>query len=258
MKYGLNLYSLRTLIGSEEDFLKTALALKEMGYEYLQYSGGAFLPDRIKRVSEQSGLPVVLTHVEYEDIVNRTDEMMEAHAVFGCKNIGLGGLSQDVHRDRDKMLSVIDNLERAAEKMEQNGFRFFYHHHHYEFARHGEGTVMDYLLQNAPHVNITADTYWLQYGGVDVNKTLKKWQGKIGCVHLKDYRVDYGIDGAEKKMIPRFAPVGDGNLDFPELTSVMQGCGTQYYLVEQDNAVFAKDPLGEVKRSIEYLRRVLP
>ncbi len=258
MKYGLNLYSLRTLIQTEEDFLKVALALKEMGYDYLQYSGAEFLPDRIGRVSKQSGLPVVLTHVEYDDIVSQTQKLMDDHASFGCKYIGLGGLSQDVHRDRNQMLSVIDRLERAAEVMHENGFCFFYHHHHYEFARHEDGTVLDYMLKNAPHVHITADTYWLQYGGVDVVKTLKRLDGKIECLHLKDYRVDYGIDQSEKKMIPRFAPVGDGNLDFKEIIATAKTCGSKYFLVEQDNAVFAKDPMGEVKRSIEYLRRVLP
>ena len=45
MQAGLNLYSLRKSIGTEEDFLATAEKLKEMGYSYLQYSGAAFDPN---------------------------------------------------------------------------------------------------------------------------------------------------------------------------------------------------------------------
>ena len=39
MKFGINLYSLRTLIGNEEDFLKTAIALSGLGYDTIQFSG---------------------------------------------------------------------------------------------------------------------------------------------------------------------------------------------------------------------------
>ena len=57
-------------------------------------------------------------------------------------------------------------LERAAEKMEENGFKFFYHHHHFEFSKFSDGeTVFGYMLKQAKHINFTADTYWLQYGG---------------------------------------------------------------------------------------------
>ena len=63
MKAGLNLFSVRGMIRTEEDFLSTAIKLREAGYSYLQYSGAAFDAERIKRVSERSGLPV-LAHGE--------------------------------------------------------------------------------------------------------------------------------------------------------------------------------------------------
>ena len=57
---GVNLYSIRNLIKTEEEFLETAKKLKEMGYSYMQYSGGPFEVDRIKRVSEETDMPIVL------------------------------------------------------------------------------------------------------------------------------------------------------------------------------------------------------
>ena len=35
MKAGLNLFSIRNLLQTEQDFLATAIKLKEMGYSYL-------------------------------------------------------------------------------------------------------------------------------------------------------------------------------------------------------------------------------
>ena len=105
MKVGLNLFSIRNLIKSEEDFLDTALKLREMGYSSIQYSGGDFIPERIKRVSEASGLPVCLTHVPYDRIVNETEALMEEHEMFDCKSIGLGGLNSQYLLDETKMKS---------------------------------------------------------------------------------------------------------------------------------------------------------
>ena len=92
MKAGINLYSVNKLIKTEEGLLDTAQKLKEMGYISMQYSGAEFVPDRLKRVSDATGLPFVLTHMPADRIVNDTDKLMEEHAVFGCKNIGLGSI----------------------------------------------------------------------------------------------------------------------------------------------------------------------
>jgi len=90
MQAGLNLFSIRNYLDTEGHFLEAAKALKEMGYSYIQYSGGAFEPERIARVSAATGLPVVLTHVPMNRIVNDTQALMEEHDKFGCKNIGFG------------------------------------------------------------------------------------------------------------------------------------------------------------------------
>ena len=43
MKAGLNLFSVRGMIRTEENFLSTAIKLREAGYSYLQYSGAAMI-----------------------------------------------------------------------------------------------------------------------------------------------------------------------------------------------------------------------
>ena len=69
MEAGINLYSLRKQISTEADFLATANRLREMGYSYIQFSGGPYDADMIARVSKESGLPVVLTHVPMDRIL---------------------------------------------------------------------------------------------------------------------------------------------------------------------------------------------
>ena len=69
MKAGLNLFSIKNLLDTEENFLATAYKLKEMGYSYVQFSGAPYDADMIARVSSASQLPVVLTHVPMDRIL---------------------------------------------------------------------------------------------------------------------------------------------------------------------------------------------
>lgn len=252
---GLNLYSVRNLIENESAFLDTATKLKEMGYSFMQYSGGPYDPDMIARVSQKAQMPICLTHVEMDRIIGDTDALMKEHEKFGCRYIGLGAMPHEAVLDFDLCKKTVEQLNTAGEKMAKNGFAFFYHHHNYEFFKHNGQTVFDYMIENAPYVNFTADTYWLQFGGVSVVDTLKRLKGRIACVHLKDYSQTYDYD--IKRFVPTICPVGDGVLDFKAITSAMQSLGVEYYLVEQDNAAKMPDTLNQVKRSIDYIRKEL-
>lgn len=257
MNLGLNLFSVRELIGTEEEFRRTALSLKEQGYSYLQYSGGPYDAEMIRRVSRETGMPVVLTHVPLARILNETQQLMEEHASFGCRNIGLGMMPTEVIQGENACKETIALLDRAGEEMERAGFRFFYHHHHFEFLKHGGQTVFDYMIERAPHINFTVDTYWLQYGGVDILATLKRLKGRMECVHLKDYTIEAYEENGSTQLHPAFAPLGEGTLDFPAIVAAMKAGGAKYFLVEQDNATTKSDPLGETKRSASYAKQFL-
>ena len=258
MKAGINLFTLRHAIKTEADLLSTAIRLRDMGYSYLQFSGAPFDADAIARVSRESGMPFVLTHVPMDRILGDTEALMEEHSRFGCKNIGLGMMPRDIIADESACKKKIEELDRAAEKMKACGFNFYYHHHHFEFTKHSGETVFDYMINNAPNINFTADTYWLQFGGVNVCEYLKKLSGRIECVHLKDYTIGTRTDESGKlDMKPVYAPVGDGTIDMKAAVAAAKEGGAKYFLVEQDNAPEADDPFGQVERSIKYIREVL-
>ena len=260
MKAGLNLYSIHKLLQTEEDFLDTATKLKAMGYSYLQYSGGPYEPDRIRRVSEATGLPIVLTHIPMDRILNDTDKLMEEHASFGCRNIGLGSipihslLSDDGVINEADCKAALQKLEQAGAYMEENGFRFFLHNQQFEFMRMSNGErIFDYIVANAPHINFTLDVYWLQYAGMDILATAEMLKGRIGCVHLKDYAVAKVPDGELYDIRPMFESVGYGNIDFKAVVPALKEAGAEYFLVEQDNAALLPDTLHQVERSIRYI-----
>jgi len=261
MNAGLNLYTIHKLLKTEEEFLDAAKKLKAMGYSYVQYSGGPFEPDRIRRVSEATGLPVVVTHVPADRILNDTDKLMEEHEVFGCKNIGLGSIpiidlvdQETGIIDEANCKAVIQKLDDAGARMAAKGFRFFLHNHHYEFMRMSNGErIFEYIVEHAPHINFTLDTYWLQYAGMDIAATVEKLKGRIACVHLKDYAVLFNPGTEHFDCKPTFERVGYGNIDFKALVPKLKEAGAEYFLVEQDNACSFEDPLAPVEDSIRYI-----
>ena len=252
MRFGLNLFSIRSLI-KEDQYLETTLKLKQMGYEYVQYSGAPFNATLIKNVQEKTGLKVVLTHVPMLDILENTQRLIDEHNAFGCKNIGLGMMPLDIIKDEKKCLETIDKLNEAGKYMTSQGSKLFYHFHHFEFLKLSNGQmIIDYMIDNCPYINFTADTYWIQFGGVDVNEYLMKMKGRIECIHLKDYRIIVNNNG---ELIPAFAPLGSGNLNISKIIETAKEAGCQYFLVEQDDAVNYPDPLEQIKTSIDYLKQ---
>ena len=264
MKAGINLYSVHKLIKTEEGLLDTVQKLKEMGYISMQYSGAEFVPDRLKRVSDATGLPFVLTHMPADRIMNDTDKLMEEHAVFGCKNIGLGSIPI---KDMVTEANVVDEkicktklaeLNKAGEYMKKNGYSFFLHNHHYEFMRMDNGErIFDHIVENCPYINFTLDTYWLQHAGVDVLATIEKLKGRIGCVHLKDYKIVVNTKLDYFDACSAYECVGYGNMDFKAIVPKMKEAGTEHFLVEHDSACSTPDPLYTMEKSIRYIEAEL-
>lgn len=253
MEVGVNLFSLRTLLSDEKGVFETFEKLKDMGVSYIQFSGAKYDADMLVKASEI--LPIVLTHVSYDRIVGDTDALIEEHKRFGCYNIGLGGFVIDALFDKEKCISTIDALEKAAVKCLENGMKLTHHHHSLEFKKlFGDKTVFDMILERAPHLNITIDTYWLQHGGVDVCDYIKKIGHRCECIHLKDYVI---AGKTYEELKPAFERVGYGNMDFHSIMKAAKESGIKYFLIEQDDACEKENPLGQIGDSVNYCRREL-
>ncbi|MFQ7076944.1 MAG: hypothetical protein ACLRSW_02895 [Christensenellaceae bacterium] len=135
--------------------------------------------------------------------------------------------------DENACKETIGAARARGGKMEENGFKFFYHHHHFEFSKFSDGeTVFGYMLKQTKHINFTADTYWLQYGG-GASLLSRPAGGAHGLRTPQGLPYRRG-QGGRSQAPSEFAPVGDGLLDFKTLVEKMKALGAKYYFVEQD------------------------
>lgn len=252
MRIGAQLYTLRTYCQNETDLGRTLEKVAAMGYGCVQLSAlGPIAPERVKALCDQNGLEIVLTHNPEADFLRNIDDLIARHQLYGCRYAGLGYLPDRYHSP-DFLPYFAEDFGPAAEKLRAAGLKMMYHNHAFEFERMPDGrTMMDHLLSQLPAdlMGVTADTYWLQYGGQDVRGWLRDHADRLSCVHLKDFAVR-GFD-------IRMAAVGRGCLDFSALLKELRGNGaTEYALVEQDDC-YGESPFECLKQSREYLRKII-
>ena len=251
MKLGVNLFSVRKFLKNEADVRESFRKIRDIGYEVVQLSGAAPMEaETVRKISRESGLPIVCTHSPLDRILHDTDALIREHRVFGCPVIGLGYLPGE-YRSTEALRGLLEALREPVKKIEAAGMRFAYHNHAFEFEPFPDapGCIYDTLLADCPDWQFILDTYWVVFGGRDVKSTLEAvGAGRMTNVHFKDMACD------EKRSI---CSCGAGVLDFASYLPLCESLGTENILVEQDNANDADDPFGELENSFRCLRRMI-
>ena len=250
MELGAQLFTLREYTQTPADLDYSLGRVAGIGYKTVQISAIGPIPAQVVRqLCDKHGLKIVLTHTDPVRILEDTDAVIQEHEIMGCQYIGIG-MMPPKYRSQEWLWHFAADYKEPARKIAAAGKLLMYHNHNLEFQRLGGKLVMDTLLESfAPEeMGFTLDTYWVQMGGGDVCGWLRKLEGRIPCVHLKDMAV--------RGMEPIMAPVGGGNLPWPQILQTLreQG-GTEHLLVEQD--VCQGSPFDCLRESFDNLQALL-
>ncbi|MFT7227332.1 MAG: sugar phosphate isomerase/epimerase [Neolewinella sp.] len=235
---GLALYTLRdTLAGDPKGVLKK---VADTGYKYIEaagYKDGKFygmMPTEFKDYLAEVGLTPVSSH--HGDITIETADKVVAdlkEAGFEYLVIPvppMGAFSYDpvtkILGMNQSIETVMGNINAIAQKCADGGIKGLYHNHDFEFKA-GEDSIVpiDYFLENSDPaiLNFQMDLYWVTKAGADPVDYFNRYPGRFKAWHVKDMD-DQG----------RFAPVGEGNIDFKRILAAREKSGMEFYLVEQD------------------------
>ncbi|MDG0789869.1 sugar phosphate isomerase/epimerase [Cohnella ginsengisoli] len=229
MKLGAQLYTVRSYLQTETDIRRSLERIAKIGYTSIQVSAmGSISPEMLRRVCDELGLTIALTHVSADRILNDTEALIREHDILGCKYIGLGALAEK-YRTAEWYEYFARDFRKAAAAIADAGKLFMYHNHNFEWQKIGGKRLIERLIEDfsPQEMGITLDTYWVQAAGADVCEWIAKLADRIHCVHLKDM----DVRGMEQVM----APVMAGNMNFPAILEAIGKAGTtEYLLVEQD------------------------
>jgi len=248
MTIAAQLYTLRDFTRTPEDIEDTLKKVKKIGFNAVQVSGiGPIEPERLKGICDDLGLAICATHTPYERLKNDTEAVIREHKLWNCKYVGLGAMPKEFERSKEGFLAFAKECNEIAKRIYESGLKFAYHNHNFEFEKFDGITGMEILINETdPQAfGFIIDTYWVQAGGANPVDWIRKVEGRMGVVHLKDMAV---IKGQQA-----FAEIGEGNLDWPSIIKACRETGVEWYAVEQD--ICLRDPFESLKISLEYLMK---
>ncbi len=249
-RIGMQLYTLRDLCKTPADIAKTLKAVKEIGYPAVQVSGiGPIEPAELKKITDDLGLVIAASHTSYNELKNELPKFIETHKIWECSHSAIGMLPQESRGNAEGYVKFAKECSEIGEKLSAEGITLSYHNHAVEFQKFDGKIGLEWIYSNSDPKFFQAelDTYWIQYGGGDVEFWCRKMKGRLPHLHLKDYGI---IDNK-----PTFMEVGEGNLNWPKIIEAAKDAGTKWYLVEQD--ICPGDPLESAKISYDNLKKML-
>lgn len=256
---GLALYTVRDEMG--DDAKATLKKIVTIGYKNIEaagYKDGKYYdmaPEDFKTYLKELNLVPISTHQSSVTLDNAAMEMAAAKAAgFEYFVVPIPPMGLFTFNDATKEMGMTGGAENLAnildqlgEKANDAGLKLLYHNHDFEFKKDKDGVVpIEYLLENCnpDYVNFQMDLFWVTKAGADPLAYFEKYPGRFKIWHVKD------MDKEGK-----FAPVGDGTIDFNRILAQKEQSGMEYYMVEQDQT-FDIAPLEAIKISHKGIKTI--
>ena len=257
--FGITTFMLRDIMKTKEEVENTLLKIREMGYTEIQRSGcpAPITAAEYRAAADTAGLPIVGTHISFQEILDDVEKVMEEHRILGTTTIGIGALPGEARTSMDAVKRFTEDVNRVTETLYKNGFKFSYHNHSFEFRKpDGKKRIMDVLVEefDKERISFVLDTYWLQNAGVNPVTWLHKLKGRVDILHLKDMKMD--PDDVNNLHGTVFAEIGHGNMEFADILKAAEEIGVKHYIVEQDRGFTNDDPLLSAKMSADVLKNM--
>ena len=248
---GLNLFSVRDYCQNEKDLGDTIQKLSAIGYRNVQVSAVGDIPvATIKKICADNNMNICATHESGKTIIESPQKVVVRLQDLDCGYTAYPYPHVKLE-NKDDALKLADQLARSGEILYHAGITLCYHNHDIELQRAEDKTLLDIILQNSPSfLQAEPDVFWLEAAGQSAAKWMKKLQGRMPLIHLKD--LDYDNSGK-----PQFKELGKGKLDFDRIVTEATMAGCEYFLIEQDSNWQDNDPMLSAKISFDYLTTLL-
>ena len=267
MNVAIQLFSVRNAY--TEDRVSTLKALREMGYEGVEFAGidKAVDAKELRALCEEIGLVPISSHIAHTTILNDVKGVLDYCVELGLKYIAIPWVEERCRPGNEGFNDFVQDIETIAKETRARGIQLLYHNHDFEFRQHNGEYALDYIYSTIDKELLGAeiDTAWVRASAVDPAGYVRKYADRSHVVHLKDFagqRGDYAsisIEG-EKPIedIPfEFRPVGYGVQNFKRIIDAVNDTCAEWVVVEQDSPSMGHDELECARLSIDYLKTLI-
>jgi len=244
----LQLYTLRE--PAKKDLADTLKKAREMGWEYVQWSGMPNLPaEKIRAALDTAGLKAIAAHVGIEPFEKDFEANVAFWKTVGVKDLAPGGMMNDCKASLKDWLNGARRLDDLGAKLRATGLRLSYHNHTFEFEKFPDDDrrKLDILMESTARDNLKAelDLAWVYVAGADPAAYIRKYKGRCPVVHAKD------VVRAKNGEKQQFKPLGQGELNWPEIFAAGDEADLEWYIYEQDSG--EGSPFDYAHASYEFL-----
>lgn len=246
---GLQLYSLRNQF--KEDIPGTLKLIRDWGITVLEGGDTYGMPEeQFKGLLSKNKLNVVSVGAGFEDLANSPQEVVNKAKSYGASYVMCAWIPHDGNNfdivDTQKAVAVFN---RAGKLLRENGIQLAYHAHGFEFRPYKDGTLFDYMAQNAKYFDFEMDVYWVHHGGEDPLKLLRKYPSKFILMHLKDMEKGTKKDNTGHADVETNVVLGTGEVDIAGVVAEAKKLGIKYMFIEDECSRVVK----QVPESLKYL-----
>lgn len=246
MRKGAQIYTVRDFIKTPEGYEQSLRKIREIGYDSVQTFGWKMPDAEHKAFLKDLGLTCESVGGDFEEMLRNPEAIkkaIETAHFYETDLVGIGTLPIPLRDSREGFLEYAKGINKIGAELKKEGVHLLYHPHALEFYSLGGGeNGFDLLFDETDPEAFwyCLDTHWLQSGGKNPVKYIKKAKGRLPLVHFKDYKI---IGGAEpiEQVCKAFGQVGEGNLDWPAIIEACRETEARACIVEQDNC-YGLDP----------------
>ena len=213
----------------------------------------------VKRELEARSLSALAAHVpiecfEHGDLV----ELADTYAAIDCEDLVIPWLAPERRGKRadrrDVLAALARDLDEWGARLQARGLKLGYHNHEFELdvgSLPGEPDGLETMRGELSTASVffELDVYWLAFAGIDPVTYIRRFGPRLRLVHLKDGSLDAAGGSATDA---RFTPLGEGDLDIPDIVETALDVGVRGLIVEQDFC--DGDPQDAARTSLEFLQ----
>ena len=248
--------------------------LAELGFHCVEISQIPMTPENVagmRKACDDFGIKVAACSAALEPmgpgrgdaLTTDFDKIVADCKALNCSLLRIGMLPMSYMGNREKALAFVQQAEIMAARLAEHGIDLYYHNHHVEFEKYDGKYLLDIIKESTQKLGFELDVFWIQRGGENPVKYIQQYAGRIKLLHLKDYRIKFDVSkvagefSIEKFMAAfngavQFAEVGEGSLPMKEIIETGLACGSEYFLIEQDDQ-YGRDPFDCLATSRDHL-----
>jgi sugar phosphate isomerase/epimerase len=209
-------------------------------------------PEEFKKLLKERGITMPSIGADYGLISRDPYQIVSLAKLFGATFVMVAWIPHGKTFTIDDAKKAVDEFNREGRILKENGITLCYHDHGYEFGPYGDGTLLDYIIQNTnpDYVSFEMDIMWTFHGGGDPAKLLYKYPTRWKLLHLKDIRKGIANDLTGGTSTNNDVALGTGQLDIPGILKAAKAVGIQHYFIEDESPNHAS----QIPVTIAYIK----